>query len=132
MLAIAELRQIASRMNQSGLRDIEIVDGRCRVRMRCDASRPAEVAPTAAAQPACTTIAAPRPGIVWFSHPLNGRVIAEPGATVAAGELVALLGVGHLLLPVRSSAGGTVRQLCVADGCVVEYGTELMTLSQEP
>lgn len=134
MLAIAQLRQIAHQMNRSGLHDIEIVNNHCRVRLRRDAPHPVMAAPIALSSPppAGATITAPGPGIIWFSHPLNDQPLSKPGDTVVSGDVVALLGIGHLLLPVRAPASGVVQQPCLTNGCVVEYGTELITLSQQP
>ena len=144
MLAIAELRQIALKMNRSGLQDIEIAGDHYRIHLRCDPTPPVTrststtspaagttgaALPIAATPPAEAMITAQRPGIIWFTHPLNDQVIAKPGATICAEDLIALLGIGQLLLPVYSPISGTVQRQCVTNGTVVEFGTELIALS---
>ncbi len=135
MLAIAELRQIAHKISQSGMQDIEIAGSHYRVRMRCAPRRPqpqpqAEPQPVAQAEPENKIITAQRPGIIWFTHPLNGKAISTPGETVKPGALLALLSIGHLMLPVRSPVGGTLLEHCAANGSVVEYGSELLALAE--
>ena len=58
MLAIAELRQIALKMNRSGLQDIEIAGDHYRIHLRCDPTQPVTRSTSTASPAAMTTSAA--------------------------------------------------------------------------
>ncbi len=56
------------------------------------------------------------------------EVTVEPGATVAAGDEVALLESMKMEIPVIAETGGVVHAVKVAPGDVVQEGDVLLTL----
>lgn len=65
----------------------------------------------------------------WLdAHPDDGIVLAPVGSDIQAGQLVAFMGVGPLLLPVRSQHAGQVCSLLVANDTTVSYGQPLISL----
>lgn len=78
------------------------------------------------------------PGTVAITAPTVGRFYARPeptadpyvtvGATVEQGETIGLVEVMKLFNSVDSEVSGTVSQILVEDGALVEYGQVLMTI----
>ncbi len=127
--ALGDLRQIAQKMRASGLESIEL-NGSCyRVRMKCAPQampeRPPQTPPAPAPQ---ISLSAPMPGIVLLQHPLNGLALTETGETVEKSALLGMLKVGAVYLPLRSPVSGVISAIQVAQGEVVEYGTEIFVL----
>jgi acetyl-CoA carboxylase biotin carboxyl carrier protein len=56
------------------------------------------------------------------------EVLAEPGRRVAAGEPLVLLESMKMEIPVSSEVGGTVSEIAVAEGDVVQEGDVLVVL----
>jgi len=71
-------------------------------------------------------IPAPSVGIFHGTHPLQTAPLAEPGQRVTAGDAVALLQIGSLLVHVVAPQDGTLLEVLAEDGAAVGYGTALM------
>lgn len=67
-------------------------------------------------------------GRLLLAHPDDSIVLAPVGSDIQAGQLVALLAVGTLLLPVRSQHAGQVSSVLVTSGTTVGYGQSLISL----
>ena len=67
-------------------------------------------------------------GVFLPAHPLDAAPLAPVGTRVAAGQTVALLRVGALLLPVNADVAGTVMAVPAAPGQPVGYGSALLEL----
>ncbi|MCG8708524.1 acetyl-CoA carboxylase biotin carboxyl carrier protein subunit [Brenneria sp. 4F2] len=130
-LAFKDLRDVAHKMRQSGLSQIEIGGNGYRVRLKFDpvvvASGDRQTAtPSSAAQ--TSMLSAPMPGAVWLWHPSNGEPFAPIGSAVRQGEVLALLKVGLIYLPLRSPVDGVVDALQVSQGELVEYQSAILRL----
>lgn len=68
-------------------------------------------------------------GRLLDAHPDDGSLLAPIGSHIEKGQLVALLAVGHLLLPVRSQHAGQVAKVLAPSGETVSYGQPLISLS---
>lgn len=136
-IALPELRQVARKMRAAGLGSIELNGKNWSVRLQYDpglllvsAAQPATPAVASLpAAPACTAVCAPMPGKILLQHPLNGQAYAQPGQQVKQDDLLALVQVGSLYLPVNSPADGTLTAISVAQGQLVEYGSEVVVIS---
>ncbi|MFU2319009.1 acetyl-CoA carboxylase biotin carboxyl carrier protein [Rahnella sp. PCH160] len=136
--ALSELRDIARKMRQSGLSEIELNGHGFRVSMKYAPVSPAilprdvqDETPARPAVPAPDAVYAPFPGIVLLQHPLNKIPFTRPGERVGKDALLGLLKVGVIYLPLRSPVQGVVGYLSVEDGDCVEYGAEIFTLRRE-
>jgi acetyl-CoA carboxylase biotin carboxyl carrier protein len=76
------------------------------------------------------TVAADTPGIFLHHHPLHSASLVKPGASVIAGQVLALLQIGSVLLAVRAPRAGRVEGYWVEHGAPVGYGTPLIELSE--
>ena len=91
-----------------------------------DAAPAAAGAPPAAA--ARLTVAASSVGVFLQSHPLHTAPLVRPGAAVRAGQPLALLQIGALLLPVVAPRNATIVGTLAAHGAIVGYATPLIEL----
>ncbi len=79
--------------------------------------------PAVPAAGAAAVIRATAAGIFQRCHPQQDAPPALPGDRVAAGQAVAFLQVGALLLPVTAPAPGQLGRLLAEDGTLIGYGT---------
>lgn len=78
-----------------------------------------------------TTVRAGSVGVVMHAHPLREDPLVQPGQQVYAGQTVAILKVGAVLLLVPAPHDGTVLQVHADDGCVVGYGERLVEIGKK-
>ncbi|NRB54451.1 MAG: hypothetical protein HRU39_00515 [Salinicola sp.] len=77
-------------------------------------------------------VASPGVGRVRFSHPLMEGALAGRGAAVEAGDVIALIQVGPLMLPVHAGLGGTITARLVDEGDAVDFDAPLLYLKPSP
>lgn len=77
---------------------------------------------------ASKTTASPGIGTFRRAHPLHETLLAEEGACVSAGQVVALLQVGALLQPVRAPSDGVLSCFRPADGALIGFGDPLFDI----
>jgi acetyl-CoA carboxylase biotin carboxyl carrier protein len=75
------------------------------------------------------TVNAPSVGILLHRHPMQAAPLAGCGSRIRAGQTVALLQIGALLLPVEATRTGTVTKLLVAHKALVGFGTPIIEFS---
>lgn len=86
------------------------------------------VPPTAATAPP-TVVRAGSVGIVLHAHPLHTEPLVRPGQEVAAGQPLALLRIGLVLLPVTAPRAGTVARIVAPHGSTAGYGDALVEIA---
>jgi acetyl-CoA carboxylase biotin carboxyl carrier protein len=69
-------------------------------------------------------------GVLLHGHPFSREALVVPGERVRAGQVLALLKIGALLLPVNAPQDGIALRRLVADGATVGFGTPLLELSR--
>lgn len=65
-------------------------------------------------------------GVLRLVHPLQTAPLVQPGQAVQAGQVLALLQLGSLLLPVCAPCAALVEAWCCDDGQPVEWGQVLL------
>lgn len=80
-------------------------------------------------QAAPTVVKAGSVGIVLHSHPLRTEPLVRMGEEVAAGQTVALLKIGLVLLPVAAPRAGIVSRIVATHESAVGFGEPLLELS---
>jgi biotin carboxyl carrier protein len=70
-------------------------------------------------------ISAPMPGRFRSIHPSQQDRYAAEGARIEAGDIVAFLEIGPILLPVRAPESCVIGRALAAEGDPVEYGQAL-------
>lgn len=132
------IEQLSTWLAQAGIDRLELSgpDGRlCLERAATDENGPADAdAAIRAAEAEIDkkpgfAVHSPGAGILLHRHPMRGTPLAPCGARIRAGQTVALLQIGALLLPVDAFRDGTVTGLLADDGALVGFGTEIIEFS---
>lgn len=129
---IEQIRQLVADLKAAGLSGAEIEKPGFKLSLkRGVAGQPVAIAETSEVEPEQgeLQIKATAVGRWLNAHPDDGIVLAPVGGDIQAGQRVAFLAVGNLLLPVYSAHGGQVSSVLVASGTTVSYGQPLISLS---
>jgi acetyl-CoA carboxylase biotin carboxyl carrier protein len=86
--------------------------------------------PRAAADPTVADVTAPLVGIFYRAARPGAPPYVEIGATVEEDTIVGIIEVMKLMNAVRAEVTGTVREILVQDGAVVEYGQVLLRVAR--
>ena len=122
-----ELAEVAAAMRAVGIARLELEGPNVHLVLgRGAAPVPEDAATDANAE----VIAVTAPGVGTFlrAHPLHDRPLADSGEMVAAGQAVAVLQVGALIVPVAAPVGGLIVDATAEDGGLVGYGDRLFDL----
>ena len=84
--------------------------------------------PQQSPQPKPMVVRAGSVGIVLHAHPLRKEPLVRAGQPVVAGQAVALLKIGTVLLVVPAPRPGVVLRVIAPDGSVAGYGDPLVEL----
>lgn len=140
----ALVRELAELLGETGLTEIEVEDGKRKIRVArqiggapAPATMPAAPAPQPAAAPAASDNAAPDlTGAV--KSPMVGTVYlaAEPGAapfiregtTVKEGDTLLIVEAMKVMNPIVADKAGTVRAILVENAQPVEYDQPLVLI----
>lgn len=135
MIRPDDLSEIAATMAAAGVARLELTGPDLRLVLGRGASaEPAAVeleAETVASEAQTIGVAAPGVGTFLRAHPLHHTALAAEGETVGAGQPIAVLQVGALLLPVVAPVAVVVRGARVEDGTLVGYGDRLFDVSPQ-
>lgn len=128
-----DLTGIAAAMAAAGIARLELTSPDVRLVLGRGASTEPIAVEVETRAPEAETIAVVAPGVGTFRrvHPLHDRPLAAPGDAVGAGQPVAVLQVGALLLPVVASAAAVVIDAAVENGLLVGYGDRLFDLAPQ-
>ena len=130
LIAFEDVRQLAQKMHNAGLRELEWRGADWSVRLRYPSGKTMDEPPPlpAAAEPPLLPVCSPMPGRLLLSHPSHGEAFVSEGQHVAPNDILALVQVGPLYLPVRSPVAGTLKNLVAPAGSRLEYGSEIALL----
>ncbi len=138
------VRKLSALLDETGLTEIEYVDGERRIRV-CKTAQTViaapQVAPTAAVEDASSASDEPgsladHPGAVTAPMVGTAYTAPEPGAdpfvsvgdAVSAGQTLLLIEAMKTFNPVRAPKAGRVAQILISDATPVEYGEPLIIL----
>jgi acetyl-CoA carboxylase biotin carboxyl carrier protein len=138
------IRRLAGLLEETGLAEIEIVEGESRIRVaRAQAATvlaaPAPPAPArAAAEPARPEPAAdaahpgavtsPMVGVAYLAPEPGAPPFVKVGDTVAQGQTLLLIEAMKTFNQIKAPKPGTVTRILVESGAPVEYGEVLMLI----
>ena len=90
-----------------------------------------KVAPVAVAdEPEITghVLKSPMVGVVYLAPEPGAKTFVKVGATVHAGDTVALVEAMKTFNPIKSDVDGVVKKILVADGAAVEFDQPLIVI----
>ncbi len=142
------IRELADLLNETGLTEIEVVDGEESIRVNKGGTviagagvAPAVMAsdpavPQKASMDAPTGVASSHPGAV--KSPMVGTAYTQPepgapvfvkkGDNVNAGDTLVIIEAMKVMNPIKAEKSGTVTQVLVENGQPVEFGDVLMVI----
>ena len=131
--SIAMARQLCGWLAGTGIELLELSGPGTTIRLRRTgsgyaqqpASSPAQAAP---ARGGGSVVRSGSVGVLLHAHPLRQAPLVRPGDPVRAGQPLAVLQIGAVLLAVPAPRDGTVARMLVADGTTVGYGDPLVEL----
>ena len=133
MIRAEDLSEIAAAMAAGGVARLELTgpDVRLVLGRGVGAEPLAMEVDAEAVAPETIAVAAPGVGTFLRAHPLHDRPLAAAGDRVGAGQPIAVLQVGALLLPVVAPTAGVVVDAAVEGGTLVGYGDRLFDLTPQ-
>lgn len=133
----SDIRKYAQLMGELGLTGLEIKEQDRVVRLeRSYAAAPAPIpvaAPTEApAQPAAdtTAVCSPMVGVFYQAPAENAAPYVKVGDTVKKGTVLCLIEAMKMMNEITAEYDGTIAEVCVRNGQVVDFGKELFRIKR--
>ena len=138
-----DIREYAEIMQDWGLQRLTVTENGATVCLEKDAAAPAPIPapaesaasvqkPAAEPEPAehhdYISIKSPMVGVFYAAPAENADPFVTAGTEISEGDTVGIIEAMKLMNEVRAECSGTVQEICVANGQVVEYGTELFRI----
>lgn len=133
----ADIRKYAGLMKELGLTGLEITENNKAVRLeRMTAPIPTEqvvvttsqVAPETTEKNDYVSIRSPFVGVFYAAPAENAEAFVHPGDRVEKGQTLCIIEAMKLMNEISAEENGTIAEVCVTNGQVVEYGTELFRI----
>lgn len=83
---------------------------------------------TAAADSNTISVTSPIVGVFYAAPAENAEPYVKVGDPVSKGQMLCIIEAMKLMNEIASDYEGTIAEICVTDGQVVEYGTELFRI----
>lgn len=134
-----EIRKYAALMKELELTGIEIDESRGYFRLECEAPK-IVAAPTATpiATPAAPTkesyhtvsVKSPMIGVYYEAPAENAEPFVKVGDYVHKGDVLCIVEAMKLMNEIVAEHDGTIEEICVSNGQLIEYGTELFHIKE--
>ena len=136
-----DIRKYAELMKDLGLTGLEITEENSKVRLERSVGAPAKEIVYSVPDPAGTTQASSEPiDYISVKSPIVGVFYAAPaenadpfisiGDSVTKGQILCIVEAMKLMNEITAEEGGVISEICVTNGQVVEYGTELFRIKR--
>ena len=148
---VKKIESLAKLMQETGLTGLELVEGDVELRLERQqevvaVAPAAPVMPVAAPAPAAgaealgvsheqaapqkegTLVLSPTVGVFYASPSPDARPFVEVGDQVKKGDTLCIIEAMKLMNEIHSEVDGTVAEICVGNGQVVEYNQPLFRI----
>ena len=136
-----DIRKYAELMKELGLTGLEITEENSKVRLERSVSAPeketASTVPASAANPQTTpepkdyiSVRSPIVGVFYAAPAENAAPYVSIGDTVTRGQTLCIVEAMKLMNEISADENGIISEICVTNGQVVEYGTELFRIKR--
>lgn len=136
-----DIRKYAELMKELGLTGLEITEENSKVRLERSVGAPAKEIAFSVPEPTGTTQASSEPiDYISVKSPIVSVFYAAPaenadsyvsiGDTVTKGQTLCIVEAMKLMNEITAEEEGVISEICVTNGQVVEYGTELFRIKR--
>lgn len=131
-----EIRKYANLMQELGLTGLEINEDAQVVRLErtpaavsvpAEKSEPITAQPTALAEDGCSVLS-PLVGVFYASSAENAAPYVSIGDSVKQGQTLCMIEAMKMFNEITAEKDGVISEICVSNGQMVEYGTELFRI----
>lgn len=141
------LQKLAKALDEYGLTEIEVGEGRHRIRLSraqtaapqsflaAPTSAPAASAPAPTAAPSAENakahpgaVTSPMVGTVYVAPEPGAKPFVQVGDTVKEGQTLLLIEAMKTMNPIRAPKGGKIAQVLITNAAPVEYGEVLLII----
>ena len=141
------VRELAEMLSDNALTEIEVEDGKRRIRVRREAApvhmvshaggvmaaavpvtTPESLSAQIASAPSLDAVKSPMVGTAFLSAEPGGKAFVAPGDSVKAGDTLMIIEAMKVMNPILAPKAGTVRQILVADAQPVEFDQPLVVV----
>ena len=135
-----EIRKYAGLMRELGLTGLEITENDRVVRL--ERTPPAQTAAVPMTEPSASgkpepepdpddlTVRSPLVGVFYAAPAENAEAFVSVGDRVKRGQVLCIVEAMKLMNEITAEADGVIKEICVTNGQVVEYGTELFRIGR--
>ncbi len=134
-----DIRKYAQLMKELGLTGLEITNDASKVRLECAAAASAKenvfAVPEASSSERAVqehgdyiSIRSPIVGVFYAAPAENAAAYVSVGDYVTKGQTLCIVEAMKLLNEIPAEEDGMISEICVTNGQVVEYGTELFRI----
>lgn len=130
----ADIRKYARLMGELGLTGLEIKDKDSVVRLErtgAPAAVPSAPVSTVPADTDLIPVCSPLVGTFYSAPAENGEPYVKVGDRVERGTVLCLIEAMKLMNEITAETGGTIAEVCVQNGQVVDYGRELFRIRRD-
>ena len=140
MMNETDIRKYAAHMQELGLTGLEVTEDNKVVRL--ERTPPSVVKETIAVPPDAMpspeqrenkdyiSIKSPTVGVFYAAPAENAEPYVSIGDRIAKGQTVCIIEAMKLMNEICAEEDGTVAEICVTNGQVVEFGTELFRIKR--
>ncbi|MEI7883765.1 MAG: acetyl-CoA carboxylase biotin carboxyl carrier protein [Clostridia bacterium] len=147
-MEIEKIASLAQILNEGGLTLLEVEEGNLRIRLEKNSTTIVTASPTVtqgaassvnitspvvAVAPVVETgkaILSPMVGVFYQAASPTSEPFVSVGKRVQKGDVLCIIEAMKLMNEITAEEEGTVTEICVENGVVVEFGTKLFRLSQ--
>lgn len=119
-----DVREILRIIDESDLDELRVETGELSLHVVRGGAAPA-AGPAPAAEHAGDVIASPMLGTFYSAQAPGAEPFVEVGSRVEPGSLVCIIEVMKMMNSVHAGVSGTIVEVCVENGQLVEYGAPL-------
>ena len=133
----SDIRKYAELMQELGLTGLEITEDNKVVRLERTAPAPTAArqtvtveapAPAVQENPGCISVKSPIVGLFYAAPAENAAPYVSPGDRVKKGQTLCIVEAMKLMNEITAEEDGVIEKICVTNGQMVEYGTELFRI----
>ena len=127
----ADIRKYAEMMQELGLTGLEITEDNKKVRLERMAAPavPASV-PAPIENTDFISVKSPIIGVFYAAPAENAEPYVKVGDQVKKGQTLCLIEAMKLMNEITADQDGVISEICVTNGSIVEFGTELFRIKR--